>query len=343
MSFVKRDAWRDAWIINRRLKIKIKFYLFFLRLMLKPAKICKVNHIFKPKMKFKIIILALILAIGFNFRADILKLYSGAIQEIFEIEKASIPGFDKFKEDIAVIVSNENQIFAPPPLKIIQEAPSSFLTQKGTIEETNNQRKENGLPILKENLKLDEAAKAKAQDMFASQYFEHISPADFGPADLAKDVSYDYLIIGENLALGNFKDDKKLVEAWMTSPGHRANISNGKYTEIGVAVEKGIYEGKSAWMAVQEFGRPISACPAVSQTLKTKIDSYNIQLDEMAKVIEAKKAELENFRGRNIEKYNSKVEEYNNLIQQYNVLVAEAKAAVADYNNEVRAYNECLK
>lgn len=294
-------------------------------------------------MKLKLLILALALAISFYFRADIFKLYSSVFQQISEIEKANISDFNKFKEDITAIVSNEGQVFAPPPLKVFQEAPSSLLTQKGTIAETNNQRIENNLPALKENTKLNTAAKAKAQDMFARQYFEHVSPVGRGPADLAKTAGYDYLIIGENLALGNFEDDKKLVEAWMASPGHRANILNNKYTEIGVAVEKGIYEGKSVWMAVQEFGRPVSACPKVSQTLKTQIDNYNIQIDEMAKTIEAGKAELENLRAENKFEYNNKVDEYNGLIRQYNILVAEAKTAVSNYNSQIRAYNECLK
>ncbi len=296
-------------------------------------------------MKFKLIILALVLAIGFNFRADILKLYPVAIQEIFEIEKANIPNFDKFKEDVATVINSESQIFAPPPLRVVQEVPSSFLTQKGTIEETNNQRMENNLLPLKENAKLNEAAKAKAQDMFASQYFEHVSPSGRGPADLAKSAGYDFLIIGENLALGNFEDDKKLVEAWMASPGHRANILNNKYTEIGVAVEKGIYEGRSVWMAVQEFGRPASACPVIDLALKIKIGDYNIQLDEIAKTIEARKSELENIdiSRKNISEYNIKVNEFNNLVQQYNIFVVEAKIAVAGYNKQVQDYNECLK
>lgn len=296
-------------------------------------------------MKLKIIILALVLAIGFSFRADILKLYPALYQKLYEIEKAGIPGIEKFKEDITAIVNNESQIFAPPPLRITEEAPSSFLTLKGTIAETNNQRVENNLAPLKENVKLDAAAKAKAQDMFARQYFEHISPVGRGPADLAKSAGYDYLIIGENLALGNFEDDKKLVEAWMASPGHRANILNSKYTEIGVAVEKGIYEGRLVWMAVQEFGRPASACPAIDLALKAEIDNYNIQIDEMAKTIEADKIELENMdvSRKNISDYNAKVNEYNDLIKQYNALVFEAKAAVAVYNSEVQAYNECLK
>lgn len=294
-------------------------------------------------MKLKLLILALILAIGLYFRADIFALYPALYQKLYDIEKASIPEIEKFKEDIAAIVDKESQIFAPPPLKGILEAPSSNLTQQGTIVETNNQRVENNLPILRENIKLNEAAKAKARDMFARQYFEHVSPIGRGPADLAKSADYDYLIIGENLALGNFENDKKLVEAWMNSPGHRANILNNKYTEIGVAVEKGIYEGRSVWMAVQEFGRPASACPKASQALKMKIDNLNNQIDQTAKIIEIKKAELENMSQENIFEFNAKVEEYNNLIQEYNTLIAEAKSAVSVFNSQVRAYNECLK
>ncbi len=296
-------------------------------------------------MKLKIIILAVILAVGLYFRADILKLYPAIYQKIFEIEKASLPGFEKFREDIAGIVNNESRIFTPPPLRGVLEAPSSYLTQKGTITETNNQRLANNLPLLKENIKLNAAAKAKAQDMFKNQYFEHVSPSGKGPADLAKTAGYDYLMIGENLAMGNFENDKKLVEAWMASPGHRANILNDKYTEIGVAVLQGTYEGHTVWMAVQEFGRPASACPAIDPALKTKIDDYNNQIDQLTKTIEAKKTELENMAvtKKNISDYNAKVDEFNNLIKQYNALVAEAKTAVVDYNAQVRAFNECLK
>lgn len=314
----------------------------FLCLVSKPAKIPKNNYIVKINMKLKILILAIVLAVGLYFRADILKMYPVIYQKIFEIEKASVPGFEKFKEDIAAI---DSRIFMPPPLRSALEAPSSYLTHQGTITETNNQRLANNLPALQENTKLNEAAKAKAQDMFKNQYFEHISPTGRGPADLAKSAGYDYLIIGENLALGNFENDKKLVEAWMASPGHRANILNDKYTQIGVAVEKGIYEGRTVWMAVQEFGRPASACPAIDAALKIKIDNYNSQIDQMAKIIEVKRAELENMvvTRKNISDYNAKVDEFNDLIKQYNILVAEAKVAVADYNNEVRAFNECLK
>ncbi len=294
-------------------------------------------------MKLKIIILAFVLAVSFYFRADILKLYSFAFQKTIDIERASMPIFNRFKEGVSATVNDKSQVFAPPPLKTIQEASKSFLTLAGTIAETNIQRTENNLPSLEENPKLDEAAKAKADDLFKYQYFEHISPSGRGPAELAGSAGYDFLVIGENLALGNFENDKKLMAAWMASPGHRANILNSKYSEIGVAVKKGIYEGRSVWIAVQEFGRPASDCIKVSAVLEAEIGDYSTRINAMVKTIEAEKANLERLRAENISEYNKRVNDYNNLIQQHNLLVVEMKVVVTAYNNQVRAYNECLK
>jgi uncharacterized protein YkwD len=52
---------------------------------------------------------------------------------------------------------------------------------------------------------------------------------------LAKKVNYEYVVVGENLAEGDFTSDADLVKGWMDSPGHRANILNTKYEEIGIA------------------------------------------------------------------------------------------------------------
>ena len=65
------------------------------------------------------------------------------------------------------------------------------------------------------------------------------------------------------------------MTAWMNSPGHRANILNPHFQEIGVAVGKGMYEGHETWIAVQSFGMPLSACPASDANLKIKIDANN--------------------------------------------------------------------
>ena len=133
--------------------------------------------------------------------------------------------------------------------------------QSKIISETNLQRQENGdLPALKENTDLDETASAKAADIFKNQYFEHVSPSGVDPGKLVESYGYDYIVEGENLILGNFSSEKEVVADWMASPGHRANILNNRYTEIGVAIVKGTYKGEESWVGVQEFGLPLSTC-----------------------------------------------------------------------------------
>ena len=226
------------------------------------------------------------------------------------------------------------------------QAASAWLTRAGTIDQTNLQRVQNNLPALKENRLLDQAAQKKLQDMFAGQYFEHISPQGIGPAELAKAVNYEYVAIGENLALGNYKNDKDLVNAWMNSPGHRANILNTKYQEIGVAVGKGVFEGQETWLAVQEFGKPASACPSVDSALKDRIQSLRDEVAAMEQQVNAMKAELSNpgdIKDKQAaDAYNQKVAEYNALVNSYNNKVDQLKALTAQYNDQVNAYNACL-
>ena len=66
--------------------------------------------------------------------------------------------------------------------------------------------------------------------------------------------NYPYLAAGENLALGDFKNANELVAAWMASPGHRANILNGVYRDIGVATGFDAFEGRKTIIVVQIFG-----------------------------------------------------------------------------------------
>src|ERR1035437_2204880 len=159
---------------------------------------------------------------------------------------------------------------------------NNTLSKNNVILLTNKNRKENGdLPALKESSKLDGSAEKKLQDMFTNQYFEHVSPTGVSISDLGKQAGYEYILIGENLALGNFKDDAALLDAWMASVGHRANILNKHYTEIGVAVGKGKFEGRDTWMAVQHFGEPMSICPTVDQVLLGIITLNQNQINTM--------------------------------------------------------------
>jgi len=245
------------------------------------------------------------------------------------------------------VVNNiKQEIFAPPPLRGDLSAQSSVLTQAGVIKWTNIQRNENGnLAALAENTKLDEAAQLKVKDMFAKQYFEHISPSGVGPGDLANQVHYEFISEGENLALGNFKDDQALVQAWMDSPGHRANILNTKYLEIGVAVGKGMYEGHETWLAVQEFGKPASACPTVDASLKLEISQKQAELKTQEAQLLQMRSNLEQQNPQTREEYaayNQQLAIYNQSVQDHNTKLQVLKELITQYNAEVNAYNACL-
>ncbi len=240
----------------------------------------------------------------------------------------------------------ETAVVAPGPLRIatggsIVVSPQ-ILTKEGVFSYTNLARAQNGaLPALFYNTTLERSAQLKLNDMFTKQYFEHVSPLGVGPSDLAKTAGYAYLVVGENLALGNFENNAKLVDAWMASPGHRANILNVQYQEIGIAVGKGVYEGRETWLAVQSFGKPLSSCPAINTATKTTIDNNNSQIAFLKAELDTKKALLESTPPHNLS-YNIVVGEYNALVPIYNALVEATRVLIAQYNAEVQAFNVCI-
>lgn len=130
---------------------------------------------------------------------------------------------------------------------------------------TNNDRLIEGKGWLTTNQTLVLAAQMKANDMAAKSYFAHTSPEGKSPWHWVKQAGYNFTYAGENLAV-NFSDSVDVERAWTNSPGHRANIVNGKYTEIGIATAEGFYNGRPTTFVVQFFGRP-----AVATT--TKISS----------------------------------------------------------------------
>lgn len=120
---------------------------------------------------------------------------------------------------------------------------------------TNTGRTEQKLGTLTYNKLLENAARNKAYDMVARSYFAHNNPDGKKPWDWIKEAGYEYEYAGENLAI-NFSDSEDVYTAWMNSPGHRANILNKNYTEIGVATIKTQIYGKDSILVVQMFGQP---------------------------------------------------------------------------------------
>lgn len=119
---------------------------------------------------------------------------------------------------------------------------------------TNIQRSHAGLQVLQLNDQLSQAAAAKAQDMFAKDYWAHFSPTGESPWDFIKGAGYSYVYAGENLARG-YTSAQDVVNAWMASPDHRANMLSAHYGDVGFAVERGSLPGDSdTVLVVEEFG-----------------------------------------------------------------------------------------
>ena len=112
---------------------------------------------------------------------------------------------------------------------------------------TNESRHKAGLPPVVVDDRLMAAARAKLFDMLKQDYFAHVTPDGRQPWAFLQAAGYRYQAAAENLAKG-FDSEPELQQAWMKSRGHRANILNPLFTEIGVADANGI--------VVVMFGRP---------------------------------------------------------------------------------------
>lgn len=132
---------------------------------------------------------------------------------------------------------------------------NSSITHQDIVSLTNQDRLGKGVAPLQENLDLDSAAMAKAQDMLVDNYFDHYSPTGETPWDFILANGYNYHFAGENLAM-DFNTSNGVNSAWLNSPKHAKNIYNPNYTNIGVAVVEGELEGHQTTLVVQMFGTP---------------------------------------------------------------------------------------
>lgn len=139
---------------------------------------------------------------------------------------------------------------------------SSSITASQVVEQTNRQRATLGLAPLTMNTQLNAAALSKGNNMCSEQYWAHISPSGTTPWVFMKNAGYRYSVAGENLAR-DFSDTGSMIWAWMASPTHKANIVNGKYKEIGVAVIDCNLLGHDTALVVQMFGSQVVSPVAV--------------------------------------------------------------------------------
>ncbi|MCA9244978.1 MAG: CAP domain-containing protein, partial [Phycisphaerales bacterium] len=121
------------------------------------------------------------------------------------------------------------------------------------IELVNQERAAEGLNPVTLNQTLEAQATQYACEMIAYQFFDHVNPVTQSTlADRADQFGYDFFFIGENLAAGQGSPEEAMRD-WMNSPGHRANILEPRFVELGVGVRTG---GDYGTYWVQEFGEP---------------------------------------------------------------------------------------
>lgn len=280
----------------------------------------------------------------------VLIVFAGSVLAFWYFNNGRWPVWFKLQKITERVAQNVEQVAekvsAPPPLRATEESPSAYLTRAGIVAETNLQRKNNGLPALTANAELNAAAAAKVKDMFANQYFEHLSPSGAGPGQFAKDAGYVYIMVGENLAMGNYEDDKAVIQAWMASPGHRENILSEDFLEIGVAVAQGTLNGEKTWLAVQEFGKPRSACPSTDETLRAQIAADEERLKTLKNLTDQIKTSFDAApklkTQEEVDAYNAEVDRYNEMVVEINQLIEKIQGEVTVYNGQVQATNACI-
>jgi uncharacterized protein YkwD len=122
------------------------------------------------------------------------------------------------------------------------------------IELSNQERGRKGQKELVANQLLTKAAYLKAQAILDAQQFDH-NAGGKKFSSWIKEAGYEYSFIGENLAM-DFMSSEGVVQGWLDSPSHRANLLSAEFNEIGVAVVEGMLDGKRSTIIVQVFGRP---------------------------------------------------------------------------------------
>ncbi len=147
--------------------------------------------------------------------------------------------------------------FACVPLFAHSQEEYALLTSEAIVEQTNLERRAASLPKYRDNDMLATAAEEKARDMATRSYFSHATPEGEKTWNLVRENGYAFSRVGENLAV-KFSDPARVVSLWLASPGHRANLLNEKFVDIGVGIAEGVYQGATTTFVVALYATPLT-------------------------------------------------------------------------------------
>lgn len=129
------------------------------------------------------------------------------------------------------------------------------IERESILARINQHRAAENLPSLREDERMRRAAEARMRDMIELEYWSHEAPDGRPPFVWLSTSGYFYRTAAENLARG-FETTELLVDSWMESPGHRANILGADFTDVGIAILDGATTGRAAGKSVVVlFGR----------------------------------------------------------------------------------------
>ncbi|MFL6248327.1 MAG: CAP domain-containing protein [Thermoanaerobaculia bacterium] len=139
--------------------------------------------------------------------------------------------------------------------------PSNEITAANVLRLMNDYRAEAGLLPLSEDVLLDQAAADRMRHMEEESFWSHVSPQGLSPFHWLSQREYHYRAAGENLAAG-FETARLLVQSWMESRGHRANILSANYEDCGIAIIDGSTLGPATGKSiVVMFGSKMATSP----------------------------------------------------------------------------------
>ncbi|MFH9089446.1 sigma-70 family RNA polymerase sigma factor [Streptomyces sp. NPDC017673] len=142
---------------------------------------------------------------------------------------------------------------AAPTTPTVSRTPQAQPAPTGTVAQVvalvNKERAAAGCGPVTEDPQLDKAAQGHSDDMAARGYFDHTDPDGAGPGERITAAGYRWSTYGENIAKGQ-QTPQAVMDSWMNSPGHRANILNCAFKNIGV----GVHDGSGGPWWTQAFG-----------------------------------------------------------------------------------------
>ena len=173
-------------------------------------------------------------------------------------------------------------------IKVLGYATNISISDVNNI--SNQQRINAGLEPLNLNSTLGNAANTKAKDMFRDNYWAHVAPDGTTPWSFVESAGYSYSEAGENLAK-NFDTSSGVVNGWMNSPTHAANVLKSSYTDVGYAVVSGVLLGEETTLVVAMYGAPalpVTVAMSSKPSTKTSTDNTKITIENSPSTITSK-------------------------------------------------------